>query len=187
MSDPSSSSFAGERIKERSRGMATLFALVYSDVQTAEEAAETAKGLEQAGFLKILDSSLVTKNEEGKIDHHGERHTVRGGAIGGAVIGGLTGAIFLVPILGIAAGTAVGAYIGKLRKSGASDDFHTFREQVSNDLQPGGAALLLLGQTDAPDRVVHDLGRHGGTLRSTDISDQQIAELQAEIDRVSAS
>jgi uncharacterized membrane protein len=165
--------------------MATLFAVVYPDVATAEEAAATARGLAEAGFLNILDSSLVTKDEKGNIEHQGERHTVRGGAIGGAVIGGLTGAIFLVPVLGIAAGTAVGAYIGKLRKSGASDDFQAFKDQVSNDLKPGGAALLILGQTDAPDRIVNDLGRHGGTLRSTDLSDKQLAELQAEIDRVS--
>ena len=164
--------------------MATLFALVYEDPATAEQAAETAKGLAQAGYLHILDSSLVTKNADGKIEHHGERHSVRGGAIGGALIGGLTGAIFLVPVLGLAAGTAVGAYIGKLRKSGASDDFHTFRDQVSDDLKPGGAALLILGQTDSPDRVIHDLGRHGGIVRSTDLSDAQLTELQAEIDRV---
>jgi uncharacterized membrane protein len=167
--------------------MATLFAVVYPDVATAEEAAATARGLEEAGFLKILDSSLLTKNEEGEIEHQGERHTVRSGAIGGAVIGGIAGAIFLVPVLGIAAGTAIGGYIGKLRKSGAGDDFHKFSEQVSNDLQPGTAALLILGQSDAPDRIIHDLGRHGGTVRSTDLSDKQLAEIQHEIDRVSAS
>jgi uncharacterized membrane protein len=167
--------------------MATLFAVVYPDVAAAEAAAETAKGLSEAGFLSILDSSLVTKNEDGKVEVHGARHTVRGGAIGGAVLGGLTGAIFLVPVLGIAAGTAVGAYIGKLRKSGASDDFHAFRDQVSKDLQPGGAALLILGQSDSPDRIINDLGRHGGTVRSTDLSDKQLAELQKEVDRVSAS
>jgi uncharacterized membrane protein len=167
--------------------MATLFAVVYPDVATAEAAEATARGLAEAGFLDILDSSLVTKSEDGKIEHQGGRHTVRSGAIGGAVLGGLTGAIFLVPVLGIAAGTAIGAYIGKLRKSGASNDFHVFREQVSKDLQPGGAALLILGQSNSPDRIIHDLGRHGGTVRSTDLTDKQLAELQAEVDKVSAS
>jgi hypothetical protein len=57
---------------------------------------------------------------------------------------------------------------------------------VSNDLQPGGAALLILGQTDGPDRVIHEMGRHGGTLRSTDVTAQQLAEIQAEIDKISA-
>jgi uncharacterized membrane protein len=166
--------------------VATIIALVYPDVETAEEAAATARGLHDAGYLKILDSALVTKSADGKIEHQGERHTVRSGAVAGAVIGGITGAIFLVPVLGVAAGSAVGGYIGKLRKSGGSHDFTTFREQVSNDLQPGGAALLLFSETNALDRVVHDLGSHGGTLRTTDLTDKEIAELQAEIDKASA-
>ena len=134
--------------------MATLYAIVYPDAATAEQAEQTMRGLSEAGYLDILDSSLVTKNSDGKIEHHGERHSVRRGAVGGALIGGFTGLIFAVPILGIAAGTAFGSYVGKLLKSGASNDFNTFREQVSNDLQPGGAALLILGQTDAPDRIL---------------------------------
>jgi uncharacterized membrane protein len=55
---------------------------------------------------------------------------------------------------------------------------------VSQDLQPGGAALLLLGQTDGRERVLHDLGRHGGTLRSTDVSEEQLAEVQAKVDKI---
>jgi uncharacterized membrane protein len=167
--------------------MATLYALVYPDQATADLAVETVKGLEQAGYLDVLDSSVVKKNNEGEIDHHGERHPVRAGAVGGALLGGLTGLFFAIPVLGLAAGTAVGSYIGKLAKSGANNDFNEFREQVSKDLQPGGAALLVLGQTDAPDRVLHDLGRHGGTVRSTDISEQQLKDLQAEIDRVAST
>ena len=167
--------------------MATLYAIVYPDAATAEQAEQTMRGLSEAGYLDILDSSLVTKNSDGKIEHHGERHSVRRGAVGGALIGGFTGLIFAVPILGIAAGTAFGSYVGKLLKSGASNDFNTFREQVSNDLQPGGAALLILGQTDAPDRILQDLGRHGGTVRSTDISDKQLKDLQAQVDHLSST
>jgi uncharacterized membrane protein len=167
--------------------MATLYAVVYPDLATAEQAAATARSLAEAGYLEILDSSLVSKNAKGKIDHHGERHSVRTGAVTGAFLGGLTGAIFFVPVLGVAAGAAVGGYVGKLAKSGGSKDFETFRDQVSNDLQPGGVALLILGQTDGSDRVIHEMRRHGGTLRSTDVSEQQLAEIQAEIDKVSAA
>jgi uncharacterized membrane protein len=167
--------------------MATLFAIVYPDLATAERAAATARDLAQSGYLNILDSALVSKDAEGKVDHHGERHTVRTGAVTGALLGGLTGAIFLVPVLGLAAGAAVGGYFGKQRKSGASSDFEAFRDQVSNDLQPGGAALLVLGQTDGPDRVIHEMGQHGGTVRSTDLSEQQLAEIQSEINKISTN
>jgi uncharacterized membrane protein len=166
--------------------MASLIALIYPDAVTADEAAATATGLEQAGYLKILDSALVTKDASGKVEHQGERHQMRTGALVGSVLGGLTGAIFFIPVAGVAAGAAIGAYFGKERSAEAGGDFNKFREQVSNDLQPGGAALLILGQTDALDRVIHDLGRHGGTLRSTDLTDDQISGIQAEINKVAA-
>jgi uncharacterized membrane protein len=53
-------------------------------------------------------------------------------------------------------------------------------------LQPGGGAILLLIQTDAPERVVNDLGHFGGKLISYDLSEKQLAELQKEIDKLSA-
>ena len=167
--------------------MATLYAIVYPDAATAEQAEQTMRGLSDAGYLDILDSSLVERHRVGEHHDGGERHSVRHGAVGGALIGGFTGLIFAVPVLGIAAGTAFGSYVGKLLKSGASNDFNKFREQVSNDLQPGGAALLVLGQTDAPDRILHDLGRHGGTVRSTDISEKQLKDLQQQVDHLSST
>jgi uncharacterized membrane protein len=167
--------------------MAILFALVYPDRATAEEAERTTHGLEEAGWLTIMDSSLVTQDEHGKVKHHGDRHTVRTGTVTGALLGGLVGTIFFVPVAGVAAGAAIGAAIGHSAKEGAASDFQAFRDQVGRDLQPGGAALLLLAESDARDRVIHDLGRLGGTLRSTDLSEEQLAAIQAEIDKVAAS
>ncbi|HEY7030572.1 MAG TPA: DUF1269 domain-containing protein [Thermomicrobiales bacterium] len=167
--------------------MAILIALVYPDPATAQEAERTARGLQEAGFLNILDLSVITKNDKGKIEHHGERHPVGAGAATGAVLGGITGLFFFVPVAGAAAGAALGGIVGRWMKSGASRDFEKFREQVSNDLQPGGAALVLLGQTEGRDRIIHDLGQHGGILRSTDVSDKELAAIQAEIDKVSGA
>jgi uncharacterized membrane protein len=167
--------------------MAILFALIYPDQPTAEQAALTARGLEEAGFVKILDSSLITKDSDGKIEHQGERHPVRSGATTGAVVGGVTGLLFLAPMAGIAAGAAIGGVIGRWAKSGAGGDFEHFRDRVMSDLQPGGAALVVLGEADNRERLVHDLGRHGGTLVSTDVSSEQIAEIQHEIDKVAAA
>ena len=145
--------------------MAILFALVYPDQPTAEKAALSAKGLEEFGYMAILESSIISKNSKGKIEHHGERHTVR---------------------TGVAAGAAFGGLIGKWAKSGASEDFVQFRDQVTRDLQPGGAALVLIVETDARDRVIYDLGQYGGILRSTDVSKEQLAEVQAALDKVAA-
>ncbi len=167
--------------------MAILLALVYPDQATAEQASDTAKSLESAGWLTIHDESLVTMTDDGDIKHHGERHPVRRGTISGAVLGGLTGIVFAVPVVGLAAGGALGAWLGKRSADGDGGDFKEFGKSMEADLKPGGAALVLLAETNARDRVVHDLGRHGGTLHSTDIPDQQLAEIQAEIDKAASS
>jgi uncharacterized membrane protein len=73
-----------------------------------------------------------------------------------------------------------------MRKSGASNDFDKFRTDVSNELQPNGSALLLLAGSDAQDRVVHELSKQGGKLFSTDLSDEQIADLQKDLDKATA-
>ncbi len=99
----------------------------------------------------------------------------------------LTRLIFAVPVMGLAAGRAGHAYLGAHGAHGASNDFEAFHDQVGNDLQPGGAALLLLAQSDARERAIHDHGRLGGAFRSTDHSDRQRAEVRAEIDKVAAS
>ncbi len=166
--------------------MATLFALVYPDQSTAEQTLETAKGLQDAGFMKILEQVVLVKDANGKVDFEEKSRPVRSGVIGGLVLGGLTGLIFTIPVIGLAAGAAIGGLIGRGRKSGAADDFDTFKNSVSGELQPNGSAVLLLASTDGPDRVIHELSKHGGKLYSTDLSDDQIAAIQKEMDKASA-
>ncbi len=165
--------------------MALLFAVIYDDEATADAAFEMAEGLEDAGVVSILDQALITKNEKGKIEVDNEKHPVRRGAVVGGVIGGITGAIFLLPVVGAAAGAAIGGMIGKSDKSGAEDDFKSFVESVEQRMKPGDAAMVMLAQTDARERVVHDIGQFGGTFYSYDISDEEVAHVQSEIDRVS--
>jgi uncharacterized membrane protein len=50
--------------------MAILLAIIYPDHATAEQAALTARDLAQAGYLDILDSSIITKDAKGKIERH---------------------------------------------------------------------------------------------------------------------
>ena len=166
--------------------MATLFAIVYPSKDQATSAFDQAKALENAGYMKIMEQALISKDDSGEIKIGDEKHPVLKGAGIGAVVGVLTGAIFLIPVAGLALGAAVGGLLGRHGKSGAEDDFHKFQQTVTAELQPGGGAILLLIQTDAPDRVVNDLGRFGGKLISYDLSEKQLAELQKEIDKLSA-
>lgn len=166
--------------------MATLFAVVYPTKDEATNAFDRARALEDAGYMQIMEQALISKDDAGAVQIGDEKHPVAKGAGIGALIGVITGAVFLIPVAGLALGAAVGGLLGRYGKSGAEEDFKKFQETVSSELQPGGGAILLLVRTDAPDRVVNDLGRFGGTLISYDLTDAQLAELQKEIDKLSA-
>ena len=166
--------------------MAALFALVYPDQATAEKAEKVVEALQQEGYLRVLDSAKVTKDANGKASLH-DGHPVRSGTVKGLIVGGLIGVIFAIPVAGIAAGTAAGAALARHGKHQDAKDFEAFAEGVKGDLQPNGAAILLLAETDAPQRIINDLGRLGGQLRSTDFSPERIAEIQMEIDKLSGA
>jgi uncharacterized membrane protein len=167
--------------------MATLFALLYPDRPTGDQALATVKGLESAGYLTVLDSAFLTKSRDGKIEHHGEAHPVRSGAAKGLVVGALAGVIFSIPVLGIAAGTLTGLAIGRRGAHGEDKDFADFAHAVSLALEPDGSAILLLAESDTPERLLQDLGRHGGHLMSTDLSAERLAEIQAALDQTSST
>jgi len=162
--------------------MALLLAMVYDKQETAEAALETAKALESYGYLTILDQTLVRKSDSGKVELDEKKHPVGRGAITGGVVGAIFGTAFLMPVAGAAAGAAVGAVIGHGNKGGA-DDFKRFTGDVARDLPDGGAAVVLLGSTEGRDRVIHDLGQHGGQLHTLDLHDDEVAAIQKEIDR----
>lgn len=165
--------------------MATLFAVIYPSTDQAEDAFDKAKALENAGYMKIMEQALISKDDRGAITIGDENHPVLKGAGIGALVGVLTGAIFLIPVAGLALGVAAGGILGRYGKSGAEADFKNFQQTVGSELQPGGAAILLLVRTDGPDRVVNEMGRFGGKLLSYDLTDAQLAELQKEIDKLS--
>jgi|SRR6478735_135058 len=163
--------------------MAVLLALVYSDEATAEKAAQTAKNLQDQDYLNVLDSAVILKNADGKVEQSDKHHPVRRGAVLGAAAGGLFGLFFAVPALGAAAGAALGGWAGTRDSSGGKGDFATFAANVGNELEPGGAAFVLLGEAPAYDRAVAEFGQLGGKLISSDVSEEEVARAQAQLDK----
>jgi len=166
--------------------MATLYAISYPDHKVARDALAMAESLETAGYLTIHEQALVLKDEAGHVALDEERHPVRTGAVAGGVIGGIAGLLFLAPVAGAAIGAGLGALVGKNEASGASGDFKSFVETSGQELDNGGAAVVILGETDARERVVQSLGFYGGTVHSFDISAEDLAALQREVDKYSA-
>ncbi len=162
--------------------MALMFAVVYQDHETAQKAMAMAESLEAAEYARIFDKALITKDEYGNIDVGEKKHPVRRGAVAGGVVGGMIGMLFLAPVAGVAAGAALGGVVGHQNKSGA-EDFGSFTEKVKKDIPNGGSALVLFGDTEGRDRVIHELGSFGGTVHSLDVDKEALAKLQAEFDR----
>lgn len=165
--------------------MATLIGIVYPDLETAKAAQTTTQGLEDAGFLRVLDYMLVQRTDDGKVKVVDKPHPVRKGAIIGGIFGGVLGTLTFLPIAGAAAGAAIGGSLGKMLKSSAEGDIETLAGQIGEELESGGAAFIALGSTSGPDRVLAELARHGGKVHSSDIPDERVAEIQAQFDRAS--
>jgi uncharacterized membrane protein len=166
--------------------MAGLYAIAYPDAETAHRAFDAARGLEEAGYLTILEQAIVTKSNDGDVEVEGVKHPVRKAAVAGGVIGALAGLVFFAPVAGAAVGASIGGILGKGDASGAKDEFKSFSESVSHDLPNGGAAVVILGQTEARERVIQTLGQFGGTVRSYDISKEELEQIQKQVNRASS-
>jgi uncharacterized membrane protein len=122
------------------------------------------------------DAVVVEHQQDGKIKLHQAMGTTGAGAAGGALWGGLIGLIFLAPLLGMAVGAASGALAGKMTDIGVDDNF---MKDLGARLQPGGAALIALGSTDARDKLLDRVKGYGGDVLQTSLKTEEEDRLRA--------
>ena len=87
---------------------------------------------------------------------------------------GLLAGLFVGP-LAIVGGAAAGAHYGKLVDKGLADDWV---KQMSDWLEAGRSALLLLVTVENKGQVLKELSRYGGELVSTDVPEPLRLELE---------
>jgi uncharacterized membrane protein len=155
--------------------MANLIAIAYPDAATAEQVRAELGRASKEYLLDLHDAIVVEHDPGGKIKLHQAFSTTGVGAAGGAMWGGLIGLLFLAPVVGMAIGAASGAFAGKMSDAGVNDDF---MKQLGAKLPPGGAALIALGRSDAPDRVLERLRPFGGEVVQTSLSEEDEARLR---------
>ena len=73
-------------------------------------------------------------------------------------------------------GAASGAIAGALTDVGINDDF---MKQLGTRLQPGGAALIALGSSEARDRLIERVKPYGGEIIQTSLSEEEEQRLRA--------
>jgi uncharacterized membrane protein len=149
--------------------MSTLIAIAYPDTDTAERVREELVQATKEHLVSLEDAVVVEHRPDGKIKLHQAMSPAGAGAAGGALWGGLIGLLFLAPVVGMAVGAASGAAAGKVSDVGINDNF---MKDLGEKLPAGSAALLALGRSDAPDKVIERVKPYGGQVIQTSLSDE---------------
>jgi uncharacterized membrane protein len=155
--------------------MSTLIAVAYPDAETAERVRSELVAATKERLLQLEDAVVVEHQPGGKIKLRQAMSPAAAGAAGGVLWGGLIGLLFLAPVVGMAVGAASGALGGKMADVGVDDNF---MKDLGAKLQPGTAALIVLGSTDARDKVIERVKPFGGEVIQTSLSTEAEAHLR---------
>jgi uncharacterized membrane protein len=155
--------------------VSTLIAVAYPDVATAEQVRQELVEAAREHLAELQDAVVVEHEPGGKIKLRQARSATGAGAAGGALWGGLIGLLFLAPLLGMAVGAASGALGGKMADLGVDDDF---MKNLGAKLQPGTAALIVLGSTQARDKVIERVSPYGGEILQSSLSTEAEQQLR---------
>lgn len=156
--------------------MSTLVAIAYPDVATAEKVRREMMQATKERLMTLEDAVVVEHRPDGKIKLHQAMSPAGAGAAGGAMWGGLIGLIFLVPLFGMAIGAASGAAAGAVSDLGVDNKF---MKQLGDRLEPGAAALIALGSTDARDKLLDRVRPYGGEIIQTSLSSEEEERIRA--------
>lgn len=155
--------------------MSTLVAIAYPDRDTAERVRQELIQATKEHLVQLEDAVVIDCDAEGKIKLRQAASASGVGALGGAAWGGLIGLLFLAPLFGMAIGAASGAVAGKMTDTGVND---SFMKELGSKLQPGTAALVALGSTDARDKLVERISPYGGDLIQTSLDEEDEERLR---------
>jgi uncharacterized membrane protein len=156
--------------------MSTLVAIAYPDAETAERVRAELVQATKEHLVQLEDAVVVEHRADGKIKLHQAMSTTGAGAAGGALWGGFIGLLFLAPLLGMAIGAASGAAAGKVTDAGVNDNF---MKELGAKVAPGGAALIYLGRSDAPEKVLDRVKQYGGEVIQTSLDAEQEEHLRS--------
>ena len=160
--------------------MGMLFAITYPDSNQAEQAMESVDWSHFDHLIRIRAACWISK-KNGELSVHPWGHPVAGKATAAGALGLLVGGLFGLPVIGVAAGTWIGAHKAKQHEVSIDDGFLT---SIGDQLGSGGSAIVVLFEEGADTaRAAASLARYGGTVHSTDLPPDVLARFQARLDR----
>jgi uncharacterized membrane protein len=144
--------------------MSELVVLVFDQEDEAEQVRHALRRQEQAGTLDLEDTAVVVRDAEGKVHVNNQASdTTKWTAVGGGILGLMVG-VFFFPLMGVAAGVAGGALLGRVLDRGIDG---AFVKEVSAALAPGNSALFIMINSSRPDAAIATLRGFKGKVYHT--------------------
>lgn len=146
--------------------MANVVVITFDNADEAGKVREALKQGEHAGRLKLDDSAVVVRDENGKFHVHNEMDRgVKVGALGGGLLGLFLSVVF-APIGGMLIGAAAGALVGASADLGISKQFI---KDVEAKMEPNTSALFVIVQEGDPTFAVAALKPFKGEIFHTSL------------------
>ncbi len=146
--------------------MSYIIVVTFDNPEEAGKVRAALKSQEKAGRLKLDDSAVIVKDEDGKVHVHDQMDRgVKIGAVGGGAIGLLLAGIFF-PVAGIVIGAIAGGLIGATTDLGIEKKFI---KQVRDGLEPGTSAIFLIVREADPTAALAALKPFKGEVYHTSL------------------
>lgn len=158
--------------------MSELIIIGYDDHATADRAYSKVMDLQRDFIVELSGLATVHIDDKGKKHVEMPQKIVGASVAAGGLWGVLVGLLFLAPGLGLLLGGAFGALSGKLSKAGID---RAFRERVEGMLTPGSAALVVMATKITEDKFNSAMAEFGGNVLQTSLSEEDEAELAADL------
>jgi uncharacterized membrane protein len=157
---------------------------VFTDALKAEQVRLDLLHMQKERLIELDEVVVAVRETTGKITLHHASHLSLPCALTGGFLGTLVGVILLNPVfavLGLAAGTALGAASCSLTDLGVDDKFV---QDLGEHLKPGTSALFALVKGGRADKVVEKVNESGGRVFQTSLSHTDQTKLQDALDQV---
>jgi uncharacterized membrane protein len=156
-----------------------MFAVVYPDPQTAEQAMDRIDWADFDQQIYVIDACWMSAGQDG-VEIHPRGHPVGSSAARWGTTGLMIGLLFALPVVGLATGAAIGVHRGKHQQTQLDDEFvATIKSKVAN----GGSAVIVLYEDGShTQQAGRALAMLGGTVHSTTVPADELERMQQMID-----
>ena len=160
--------------------MSHLVVITFDNPDEAGRLRETLRSAQRQDLVRLDDSAVVVKDQEGKIHVKNEMDRgVKIGAVGGGLLGLLIGGLFF-PLAGLLVGAVAGGLVGASLDLGIAGQFV---KHVSEELQPGTSALFFIVREANPDVAVAALKPYTGRIYHTSFPPEAEHQLRRILDK----